>query len=51
MSSPATADELIAWCRDRLAGFKCPKTVAFVEHLPRHDNGKVYRRRLREEFR
>jgi long-chain acyl-CoA synthetase len=49
--SSALADELIAHCRDRLAHFKCPRAVEFVDQLPREDNGKIYKRRLRETFR
>jgi long-chain acyl-CoA synthetase len=47
--SDALADELIAWCRSRLSGFKCPRSVDFHDSLPRSDAGKVYKRRLREE--
>jgi long-chain acyl-CoA synthetase len=49
--SGALADELIAHCRNRLAHFKCPREVAFVDALPRSDNGKIYKRRLRESYR
>ena len=49
--SPALADELIELCRERLARFKCPRAVDFVEHLPRQDNGKVYKRLLRDQYR
>jgi long-chain acyl-CoA synthetase len=45
------ADELVAFCRGRLAHFKCPRTVEFVSELPRQDNGKIYKRRLREAYR
>jgi long-chain acyl-CoA synthetase len=45
------AAELIAHTRNRLAGFKCPRRVDFVEHLPRTDSGKLYKRRLRDEYR
>ena len=45
------ADELIAYCRDHLSHFKCPREVEFVDDLPREDNGKIYKRRLREQFR
>jgi len=45
------ATELIAWCRDRLASYKCPRTVDFTVSLPRHDNGKLYKQQLREEYR
>ena len=47
----ATAEELIEWCRSRLAGFKCPRRVDFADHLPRDDNGKLYKRRLRDDYR
>jgi hypothetical protein len=43
--SPALAAELIAFCKERLAGFKCPRSVDFTDELPRHDNGKLTRRR------
>ncbi|HVE94037.1 MAG TPA: AMP-binding protein, partial [Acidimicrobiales bacterium] len=48
---PELADELIAFTRERLARFKCPRTVDFVDHLPREDNGKIYKRRLRDAYR
>ena len=37
-------------CRARLARFKCPRSVEFVDELPRQDNGKVYRRVLRDRY-
>jgi acyl-CoA synthetase (AMP-forming)/AMP-acid ligase II len=43
--------ELIALCREHLAHYKCPRTVDFVDRLPRDDNGKIYKRRLRDEYR
>jgi long-chain acyl-CoA synthetase len=45
------ADELRTFCRERLAPFKCPRAIDFVDHLPREDNGKIYKRRLREQYR
>ena len=42
-----TADELIAHVRDRLAGFKVPKGVHFVDELPRNASGKLLKRLLR----
>ena len=48
--SPELAAELIEWCRARLAHFKCPRSVEFVAELPRHDNGKLYRGKLRQMF-
>jgi long-chain acyl-CoA synthetase len=43
--------ELVEWCRDRIAHYKCPRRVIFVEALPRHDNGKLYKHQLREQLR
>ncbi|HXR54597.1 MAG TPA: AMP-binding protein [Acidimicrobiales bacterium] len=43
--------ELIEFTRERLAHFKCPRTIDFVDTLPRQDNGKIYRRVLRDRYR
>jgi len=43
----ATADELIAFCRERLAGFKTPKKVVFQE-LPKTSTGKIQKFVLRD---
>ena len=45
-----TEDELIAFCRDNLAHFKCPRRIAFVDALPRDPNGKVRKRELRDRY-
>jgi long-chain acyl-CoA synthetase len=42
----ATEDELVAWCRDRLSHFKCPRSVRFVDELPRLPTGKLLKRLL-----
>lgn len=42
-----TADELIRWCRDRMAGYKVPRAVQFVDSLPLNATGKVMKDRLR----
>tara|TARA_A100001391_G_C5034552_1_gene269265 strand:- start:306 stop:1169 length:864 start_codon:yes stop_codon:yes gene_type:complete len=46
----AFADELIAWCRSSLSSIKCPRSVDFVESLPRGDNGKLYKRQIRKRY-
>ena len=46
----ATEDELIEYCRQRLASYKKPTSVVFVEALPRNPVGKVMKRILREQF-
>ena len=48
--SPKLAGDLMTHCRERLASFKCPASVDFVEELPRQDNGKLYKRVLRERY-
>jgi long-chain acyl-CoA synthetase len=49
--SDELAEELMRHARETLAGFKVPRTVDFVDRLPREDNGKLYKRKLREEYR
>jgi long-chain acyl-CoA synthetase len=44
------ADELVAWTRERLAGYKLPRIVRFVDELPRTPSGKVLKRELRERY-
>ena len=39
-----------AFLRERLAGFKVPRVVAFHAELPREDTGKIFKRRLREPY-
>jgi fatty-acyl-CoA synthase len=47
---PDLAAELVAWTRARLAHYKCPRTVDFEPALPRGDNGKLYKRALRDRY-
>ncbi|MFZ4517756.1 MAG: acyl-CoA synthetase [Microthrixaceae bacterium] len=42
----AGAAELLAWCRDRLSHYKCPREVRFVDELPRLPTGKLLKRLL-----
>jgi long-chain acyl-CoA synthetase len=51
VASPALATELIEHCRAKLAHFKCPRSVDFASELPRHDNGKLYKEKLRQQYR
>jgi acyl-CoA synthetase (AMP-forming)/AMP-acid ligase II len=46
-ASPA---EIIAWARERIAGYKLPKSVDFAEVLPRNPSGKILRRELRQPY-
>ncbi|MBO9522979.1 MAG: long-chain-fatty-acid--CoA ligase [Nocardioidaceae bacterium] len=42
--------ELVAWCRDRLAHYKCPKSVDVLDLLPRNPTGKILKRDLRAPY-
>jgi acyl-CoA synthetase (AMP-forming)/AMP-acid ligase II len=46
----ATPEEMMEYCRPRLAGFKRPRSVLFIDGLPRNPMGKVLRKKLREEY-
>ena len=46
----ATEAELIAWCGERLAGYKRPRSVDMVDDFPRDAAGKLVKRRLREPY-
>jgi len=43
-------EELIRFCRDQIAAYKCPRSVDFRTEVPRGDNGKLYKRALRDEY-
>jgi acyl-CoA synthetase (AMP-forming)/AMP-acid ligase II len=47
---PPSADEIIALCRSRLAGYKCPRSVEIVESVGRNAMGKVNKRALRSPY-
>jgi len=49
-AGPELEAELIAYCRDQLAHYKCPRTVDFRPELPRHPTGKLYKRLLKDEY-
>jgi fatty-acyl-CoA synthase len=49
-AGPDLETELLAHCRAHLASYKCPRGIDFVDHLPRDDNGKLYKRLLRERY-
>ncbi|RZS44721.1 acyl-CoA synthetase (AMP-forming)/AMP-acid ligase II [Herbihabitans rhizosphaerae] len=45
-----TAEDIIAFCRERLAGYKCPRTMDIVDALPRNASGKILKRDLRAPY-
>lgn len=48
-SSPSPED-VIEWAKSKIAGYKCPKSVDFIEALPRNASGKILRKDLREPY-
>ena len=46
----ATAGEIMAFCKGKLAGFKRPRSIVFVDALPRNQMGKVLMKELREKY-
>jgi len=49
--SPELAAEIIAFSRERLSSFKCPRSVDFTDELPRLPTGKLLKRVLRDQYR
>lgn len=49
-AGPALETELLAFCREHLAKYKCPKAVDFDPELPRQPTGKLYKRLLRDRY-
>jgi len=46
----AMAEELIAYCREHLAAMKCPRSIDFIEEMPRLPTGKLYKTGLRDKY-
>lgn len=46
----AVTEVLLAWCRESLAGYKCPRQIRFVDEVPRNPMGKIDKRSLRTAF-
>lgn len=46
----ATTADLAAFCRANLAGYKVPRSIDFIDRLPRDPNGKMYKGKLREAY-
>ncbi|MEM7426963.1 MAG: AMP-binding protein [Pseudomonadota bacterium] len=47
---PALEEELISYCRAHLSALKCPKSIEVMDELPRHANGKLLKRELRDRY-
>src|SRR5271170_7232951 len=48
--APRDPDDIIDWARSRIAHFKAPKSVDFVDSIPRNAAGKILKRELREPY-
>ena len=48
--SASTEQEILDHCRQHLAGFKVPKSVEFMESLPKGGTGKILKKLLREKY-
>jgi len=49
-ASEKLASELMEYCRDSLSSIKCPRTIDFRKSLPRSATGKLYKRKLKDEY-
>ncbi len=49
-ASDETASMLIDYCREALSAIKCPRSIDFIERMPREENGKLYKRKLRDAY-
>jgi long-chain acyl-CoA synthetase len=49
-AGPGLEAEIMAFCRDHLSHYKCPRSVDFTDQLPRGENGKLYKKALRETY-
>jgi long-chain acyl-CoA synthetase len=49
-AGPALAGVILAFCRGKLSHFKCPRSVDFIEEMPRGENGKLYKKQLRDAY-
>jgi fatty-acyl-CoA synthase len=45
-----TEEELLEFCRSRLSHYKCPRSVEFMESLPKTGTGKLLKRELRQKY-
>jgi long-chain acyl-CoA synthetase len=46
----ALRDEILAYCKDKLAKYKTPRSIDFIQEMPRDPNGKLYKRKLRDPY-
>jgi len=49
-AGPELAEEILAFCQANIAKYKCPRSIDFIEVMPRDPNGKLYKRKLRDPY-
>jgi len=49
-ASESLAQTLIEFCRQNISHIKCPRSIDFMKNLPRFDNGKLYKQKLKAEY-
>jgi long-chain acyl-CoA synthetase len=49
-ASAELGEEILSWLRERLAHYKCPRSISFEQQLPRTDTGKLYKQSLIEKY-
>jgi acyl-CoA synthetase (AMP-forming)/AMP-acid ligase II len=47
----ATEEDIIAFCKEHIASYKAPKSVEFVESLPKNPQGKILKKEIRKRYR
>ena len=50
LAGPELEADIIAFCREHLSAIKCPRSVDFEAQLPRHENGKLYKRLIKDRY-
>ena len=50
VAQPGQGEKILGWARQRLAKYKCPRSIDFVDALPRDPNGKLKKRLLRDPY-
>jgi acyl-CoA synthetase (AMP-forming)/AMP-acid ligase II len=48
--SKALAEELMTYCKQHLSAIKCPKSIDFIDDMPRHPTGKLYKQALKDRY-
>jgi long-chain acyl-CoA synthetase len=46
----ALTEDILAFCRDKLAKYKTPRSIDYIDEMPRDPNGKLYKRKLRDPY-